>query len=149
MSEKEKSKLPQTITEAGGFDVYFRAHGHDPDRIVQRMYPHLVDTKGAVMRECKDCKHWNNAMLGDWGECSRMRSDKDHHPVDGDTWAHSEGANGTVTTAPDFGCIMFQTKASLCWHCEGEGEVLTAQCNYCGGTGLAPQSTYENGDSSE
>jgi hypothetical protein len=41
-----------------------------------------------------------------------MRSDKDHHPVDGDTWAHSEGANGTVTTAPDFSCLMFQTKAA-------------------------------------
>jgi hypothetical protein len=61
-------------------------------------------------RRCDDCKNWNNAMFGDWGECSRMRSDKDHHPVDGDTWAHSEGANGTVTTAPDFSCIMFQPK---------------------------------------
>jgi hypothetical protein len=64
------------------------------------------------MRECQYCKHWNDAAFGDWGECSRMRSDKDHHPVDGDTWAHSEGANGTVTTAPDFSCLMFQTKAA-------------------------------------
>jgi hypothetical protein len=47
MDEPKKRKLPQTITEAGGFDAYFRAHGHDPDRIVQRMYPHLADTKGA------------------------------------------------------------------------------------------------------
>jgi hypothetical protein len=72
-----------------------------------------------MMGECKDCKNWNNDLFGDWGECKRMRSDKDHHPVDGDTWAHSEGANGTVTTAPDFGCIMFQVK-------EGEGYPSTA-----------------------
>jgi hypothetical protein len=49
MTDQEKPKPPETVTEAGGFDAYFRAHGHDPDRIVQRMYPHLVNTKGAEM----------------------------------------------------------------------------------------------------
>ena len=83
-----------------------------------------------MIGHCKDCEHWNNAMFGDWGTCTLMHSDKDHHPLRSQTLAHSEGALGSVATDPKFGCVMFEAKAS-------DAGTLTDEtlkpCPFCGG----------------
>lgn len=70
-----------------------------------------------TMGHCKVCKHWERKPWIDysfkgWGYCGMMKIDGDE-PMHSGTLAVVEGDNYhimQVMTAPDFGCVQFQTR---------------------------------------